>query len=84
MFNLKQTEMGKSALNYHYPLGGAVGSRSFRLARHESEREIHSRRLRRRILIFIAAASALFGSVSYGQSDLPNSNSGSLDFKNGD
>jgi len=81
MFNLKQTEMGKSALNYYYPLGGAVGSRSFRLARHESERELHSRRLRRRILIFIAAASALFGSVSYGQSDLPNSNSGSLDFK---
>src|SRR2546429_4848456 len=27
MFNLKQTEMGKSALNYYYPLGGAVGSR---------------------------------------------------------
>src|SRR6266487_3395377 len=81
MFNLKQTEMGKSALNYYYPLGGAVGSRSFRLARHESERELHSRRLRRRIFIFIAAASALFGSVSYGQSDLPNSNSGSLDFK---
>jgi cytochrome c-type biogenesis protein CcsB len=81
MFNLKQTEMGKSALNYYYPLGDAVGSRSFRLARHESERELHSRRLRRRIFIFIAAASALFGSVSYGQSDLPNSNSGSLDFK---
>ena len=81
MFNLKQTEMGKSALNYYYPLGDAVGSRSFRLARHESERELHSRRLKRRIFIFIAAASALFGSVSYGQSDLPNSNSGSLDFK---
>ncbi|PYJ40030.1 MAG: hypothetical protein DME81_02110 [Verrucomicrobia bacterium] len=37
--------------------------------------------MRRWIFIFIAAASALFGSVSYGQSDLPNSNSGSLDFK---
>ena len=80
-FHLTQTEKGKSALNYYYPLGDAVGSRSFRLARHESERELHSRRLKRRIFIFIAAASALFGSVSYGQSDLPNSNSGSLDFR---
>ena len=61
--------------------GDDVDSRSFCLARHKSERELHSRRLRRRIFIFIAAASALFGSVSYGQSDLPNSNSGSLDFK---
>jgi cytochrome c-type biogenesis protein CcsB len=61
--------------------GDDVDSRSFCLARHKSERELHSRRLRRRIFIFIAAASALFGSVSYGQSDLPNSNSGSLDFR---
>jgi cytochrome c-type biogenesis protein CcsB len=37
--------------------------------------------LKSRLFIFIAAASALWGSVSYGQSDLPSSSSGSLDFK---
>jgi len=39
------------------------------------------RGLKTRIFIFIAAASTLFGSVSFGQSDLPASGSGSLDFK---
>src|SRR5437773_10660086 len=73
--------MKKSVLKRVIVTGDEVDSRSFCLARHESERELHSRRLRGRIFIFIAAASALFGSVSYGQSDLPNSNSGSLDFK---
>src|SRR5216110_2545970 len=80
-FHLTQTEMEKSVLKRVIVTGDEIDSRSFCLARHESERELHSRRLRRRIFIFIAAASALFGSVSYGQSDLPNSNSGSLDFK---
>ena len=80
-FHLTQTEMEKSVLEQVIVTGDDVDLRSFCLARHKSERELHSRRLRRRIFIFIAAASALFGSVSYGQSDLPNSNSGSLDFK---
>jgi cytochrome c-type biogenesis protein CcsB len=73
--------MEKSVLEQVIVTGNDVDSRSFCLARHKSERELHSRRLRRQIFIFIAAASALFGSVSYGQSDLPNSNSGGLDFK---
>src|SRR6266568_6103738 len=53
----------------------------FRLARHESDRELHSFRLRTRIFMFVAAASILFGSVGYGQSDPPAANSGGLDFK---
>src|SRR4029077_10001840 len=53
----------------------------FRLARHEFERELHSLRLRTRIFMFVAAASMLFGSVDYGQSDPPAANSGGLDFK---
>src|SRR5436189_1402527 len=73
--------MKKSVLKRVIVTGDEIDSRSFCLARHESERELHSRRLRRWIFTFVAAASALFGSVSYGQSDLPNSNSGSLDFK---
>jgi len=43
--------------------------------------ELHSRHLKTPTFIFIAATSALFASVVYGQSDLPNSSSGSLDFK---
>ena len=31
--------------------------------------------------MFVAAASVLFGSVGYGQSDPPAANSGGLDFK---
>src|SRR5438046_4535958 len=80
-FHLTQTEMEKSVLRRVIVTGDEIDSRSFCLARHESERELHSHRLRRWIFIFIAAASALFGRVSYGQSDLPNANSGSLDFK---
>src|SRR5437016_5888253 len=53
----------------------------FRLARHESERELHSFPLRTRMFMFVAAASMLFGSVGYGQSDPPAANSGGLDFK---
>src|SRR5437762_3196105 len=79
--HLTQTEMEKSVLKRVIVTGDEIDPRSFCFARHESERELHSHRLRRWIFIFIAAASALFGSVSYGQSDLPNSNSGSLDFK---
>src|SRR5207247_5828563 len=75
-FHLTQTEMEKSVLKRVIGTGDEIDSRSFCLARHESERELHSRRLRRSIFIFVAAASALFGSVGYGQSDLPNSNSG--------
>src|SRR5205814_5321806 len=72
---------GESVLRRVIVPGDETDPRSFCFARHESETELHSHRLRRWIFIFIAAASALFGSVSYGQSDLPNSNSGSLDFK---
>src|SRR5256885_3035847 len=53
----------------------------FRLARHESERELHSFRLRTRTLMFVAAASMLFGSVGYGQSGPLTADSGGLDFK---
>jgi cytochrome c-type biogenesis protein CcsB len=53
----------------------------FRLARHKFERELHSFCLRTRIFMFVAAASMLFGSVGYGQSDPPAANSGGLDFK---
>src|SRR5438105_13180743 len=53
----------------------------FRLARHESERELHSFPLRTRMFMFVAAASMLFGSVGYGQYDPPAANSGGLDFK---
>src|SRR4029077_15048505 len=53
----------------------------FRLARHEFERELHSLRLRTRIFMFVAAASMLFGSVDYGQSDPLAANSGGLGFK---
>src|SRR5205814_1785082 len=52
----------------------------FRLARHESERELHSFPLRTRIFMFVGAASILFGSVGYGQSDPSAANSGGLDF----
>src|SRR5882762_7891056 len=52
-----------------------------RLARHESERELHSFPLRTRIFMFVGAASLLFGSVGYGQSDPPAANSDGLDFK---
>jgi cytochrome c-type biogenesis protein CcsB len=54
---------------------------SCRFARHDALRELHSRRLRTHFFVSIAAASVLWGSVSYGQSDLPSSGSGSLDFK---
>src|SRR5438067_2922326 len=53
----------------------------FRLARHESERELHSFPLRTRIFMFVGAASILFGSAGYGQSDPPAANSGGLAFK---
>src|SRR5213592_1312374 len=53
----------------------------FRLARHEFERELHSFPLRTRIFMFVGAASILFGSVGYGQSDPSAANSGGLDFK---
>src|SRR6266513_1163302 len=55
---------------------------SFRLlARHDARRGLHSLRLRTRIFMFVAAASMLFRSVGYGQSDPPAANSGGLDFK---
>src|SRR6266403_6385001 len=54
---------------------------AFRLSRHESERELHSFRLRTRTFMFVAAAGMLVGSVGYGQSDPPTANSGGLDFK---
>jgi len=43
--------------------------------------ELHSRRLRTRIFIFIAAASVLFRATACAQSDLPDSDSSALDFK---
>jgi cytochrome c-type biogenesis protein CcsB len=43
--------------------------------------ELHSRHLRTRIFIFIALASVLFRATACAQSDLPNSDSSALDFK---
>jgi len=80
LFHRTQTETNKSA-QYYYPLGDAVSLRSVRLPRHSAVPELHSRHLKTPTFIFIAATSALFASVVYGQSDLPNSSSGSLDFK---
>src|SRR5438477_9225606 len=55
---------------------------SFRLlARHDARRGLHSLRLRTRIFMFVAAASMLFRSIGYGQSDPPAANTGDLDFK---
>src|SRR6266576_4042294 len=55
---------------------------SFRLlARHDVRRGLHSLRLRTRIFMFVAAASMLFRSIGFGQSDPPAANSGGLDFK---
>src|SRR6266568_5509264 len=51
------------------------------LARQDARRGLHSLRLRTRIFMFVAAASMLFRSVGYGQSDPPAANSGGLDFK---
>ena len=53
----------------------------FRLARQEFERELYSLRLTTRVFMFVTAASLLFGSVGYGQSDPPAANSDGLDFK---
>src|SRR5207248_6626469 len=66
LFHRTQTETNKSALNYYYPLGDAVSLRSVRLPRHNAVPELHSRHLETPTFIFIAAASALFASVSYG------------------
>ena len=43
--------------------------------------ELHSRHLRTRIFILIAAATLLFRATAWAQSDLPNSDSSALDFK---
>jgi hypothetical protein len=50
-------------------------------ARHEAQRELHSRRLNLRLLIFIAVASGLFGGVDYAASDVSAANTSNLDFK---
>src|SRR6266481_3475287 len=52
-----------------------------RLARHELGRELYSLRVRTRIFKFVAAASMLFGSVGYGQSDASAADTSGLDFK---
>ena len=43
--------------------------------------ELHSRHLRTRIFIFIAAVSVFFRGIGCGQSDLSNSDTSGLDFK---
>jgi cytochrome c-type biogenesis protein CcsB len=56
--------------------------RLYRLARHDSRPELHSRRLNLRLLIFIAVASGLFGGVDYAASpDVSAANTGNMDFK---
>jgi cytochrome c-type biogenesis protein CcsB len=50
--------------------------------RHDQRRELHFRRLKARLLIFIATATALFGRFDYAASrDVPAADSSALDFK---
>ncbi len=51
-------------------------------ARHDAQRELDSRRLKARLVIFIAAASALFSGINYAASaDASVADSSALDFK---
>jgi cytochrome c-type biogenesis protein CcsB len=51
-------------------------------ARHEAQRELHSRRLKARLLILIAAGAALFGNInSAASTDAPAADTSALDFK---
>src|ERR1043166_8619783 len=53
-----------------------------RPARHGAQRELHSRCLRARLLIFIAIATALFRGVDYAASaDISAADTSALDFK---
>jgi cytochrome c-type biogenesis protein CcsB len=52
------------------------------VARHDAQRELHSRRLKARLLIFIAAATALFRGIDYAASaDASAADTSALDFK---
>jgi cytochrome c-type biogenesis protein CcsB len=51
------------------------------LARHDVQRELHSPGLRPRTFIFVAVVGMLFRGFACGQSDVPNTDSGGLDFK---
>src|SRR5436305_919071 len=60
----------------------ALSHRSVTAARHDQRRELHSRRLKARLLISIAAATALFRGVDYAASaDAPVADSSALNFK---
>src|SRR6476620_406018 len=51
-------------------------------ARHQATRELHSRRLKSRLLIFIGIATALFGATDYAASpDISAADTSALDFK---
>jgi cytochrome c-type biogenesis protein CcsB len=53
-----------------------------RLTRHEAQRELHSRRLKARLLILIAITTALFGGVDYAASaNAPAADTNTLDLK---
>ena len=52
------------------------------LARHEAQRELHSRRLKARLLILIAAGAVLFGGIDNALSaDAPAADTSVMDFK---
>src|SRR5882724_4187427 len=56
--------------------------RKLATARHDAERELHSRRLKSRLFILIAAFAELFASVDYAASaDAPVADSSALKFK---
>ena len=56
--------------------------RKLATARHDAERELHSRRLKSRLFILIAAFAELFASVDYAASaDAPVADSSALNFK---
>jgi len=56
--------------------------RLYRLTRHDSRPELHSRHLKLRLLIFIVLGSALLGGTDYAASpDVSAGSTGNLDFK---
>ena len=57
-------------------------SSKIRFTRHTAQRELHSRRLKSRLLIFIGTATALFGATDYAASpDISAADTSALDFK---
>jgi hypothetical protein len=78
---LKRIETKLLRLSGHRFVQRSTTRRAGSGVRHDTGSELHFRRLRPRILILLTAASVLFTSVSWGQSDVSAADSRSLDFK---